>query len=56
MWDEAEGEMDEDESEGGDAMEGVEAPPVEEGGDPVEGGTMDDVFGQDVDEEMAEEQ
>lgn len=54
-WDEADGAMDEDDEEGSDAMEGIEAPPVDEGGDPVEGGTMDDVFGQDVDEEMAEE-
>lgn len=51
-------EMGEPEAVGvnGDAMEGIEGPvPVEEGGDGVEGGTMDDVFGDDVDEEMAEE-
>ena len=54
MWEEAE---DDDEGEqSGDAMEGIVAPKIEEaeGGDPVEGGTMDDVFGEDVDEEMAE--
>ncbi|KFH43503.1 Transcription initiation factor TFIID subunit-like protein [Hapsidospora chrysogenum ATCC 11550] len=54
MWEEEGGQSDEDE-QSGDAMEGIEAPPPEEGGDPVEGGTMDDIFGDDVDEEMAEE-
>lgn len=51
-------EMGEHEAVGtnGDAMEGIEGPvPVEEGGDGVEGGTVDDVFGDDIDEEMAEE-
>ncbi|KAI6351138.1 hypothetical protein MCOR25_010113 [Pyricularia grisea] len=43
-----------------DAMEGVETQggdqvDEEVGGEPVEGGTVDDVFGDDVDEEMAEE-
>lgn len=47
---------DADDDEGGDAMEGIEAPDLEDiGGDGVEGGTMDDVFGEDVDEEMAEQ-
>ncbi|KAH7156290.1 transcription initiation factor IID, 31kD subunit-domain-containing protein [Dactylonectria macrodidyma] len=51
-WDEA----DEDEDEGGDAMEGIEGPnPEDVGGDGVEGGTVEDMFGEDVDEEMAEE-
>ncbi|KEY65118.1 hypothetical protein S7711_04208 [Stachybotrys chartarum IBT 7711] len=41
---------------GADAMEGIEGPELEDaGGDPVEGGTMDDVFGDDADEEMAED-
>ncbi|OAQ66927.1 transcription initiation factor TFIID [Pochonia chlamydosporia 170] len=54
MWDEA-GDEDDEEGHGGDAMEGVEAPePEDVGGDGVEGGTVDDVFGDDVDEEMAE--
>lgn len=54
-WDEA-GDDDDDEEEGGaDAMEGIEAPDPEDiGGDGVEGGTVDDVFGEDVDQEMAE--
>ncbi|KAF4125125.1 transcription initiation factor TFIID subunit 9B [Geosmithia morbida] len=54
-WDEEDGSS--ESGGGGDAMEGIEAPdPKEdEGGDPVEGGTMDDVFGEDVDEEMAED-
>lgn len=52
-------EDDEDEDEaaphGGDAMEGVEGPDLEDvGGDGVEGGTVDDVFGDDVDQDMAE--
>lgn len=45
-----------------DAMDGVETQggadaqiDEEVGGEPVEGGTVDDVFGDDVDEEMAEE-
>ncbi|KAI5467331.1 transcription initiation factor IID, 31kD subunit-domain-containing protein [Mariannaea sp. PMI_226] len=45
-----------DDEEGGDAMEGIEAPdPEDVGGDGVEGGTVDDVFGEDVDAEMAEQ-
>jgi transcription initiation factor TFIID subunit 9B len=61
MWDEADMNEDDDEDEepsapGGDAMEGIEGPdPEDVGGDGVEGGTVDDVFGEDVDEEMAEE-
>lgn len=52
MWEEAD---DEDEDQG-DAMEGIEAPDLEDvGGDGVEGGTMEDVFGDNVDQEMAEE-
>ncbi|KAH6900317.1 transcription initiation factor IID, 31kD subunit-domain-containing protein [Thelonectria olida] len=52
IWHEA---ADEDEG-GGDAMEGIEGPDLEDvGGDGVEGGTVDDVFGEDVDEEMAEQ-
>ncbi|KAH7320161.1 transcription initiation factor TFIID subunit 9 [Stachybotrys elegans] len=55
MWDEDDDDDDEP-GQGGDAMEGIEAPDLEDvGGDPVEGGTVDDVFGDDVDEEMAEE-
>lgn len=51
-WEEADRLLDED---GDDAMEGIEAPPLEdEGGDPVEGGTVEDMFGDDVDAEMAE--
>lgn len=39
-----------------DAMQGLEAPDLEDvGGEPAEGGTMDDVFGDDVDAEMAED-
>lgn len=39
----------------GDAMEGIQGPaPEDVGGDGVEGGTVDDMFGDDVDEEMAE--
>ena len=56
-WDEAgnEEEDDEDNEQGGDAMEGIEAPePEDVGGEGVEGGTVEDVFGNDVDEEMAE--
>ncbi|TQS33786.1 hypothetical protein Golomagni_05857 [Golovinomyces magnicellulatus] len=53
VWDEI-GD-DDDDAEGGDAMEGIEGPvPEDEGGDGVEGGTVDDVFGDDVDAEMAE--
>ncbi|KAL6863021.1 Transcription initiation factor TFIID subunit 9 [Amphichorda felina] len=56
MWEEAGGDWDEEDEQDGDAMEGIEAPQLEDdGGDPVEGGTMDDVFGHDVDEEMAED-
>ena len=56
MWEEADGGFDDEDEQDGDAMEGIEAPELEdEGGDPVEGGTMDDVFGHDVDEEMAED-
>ncbi|KAM0344369.1 hypothetical protein ACHAPU_007553 [Fusarium lateritium] len=57
MWDEADDEEDEDEeNQGGDAMEGIEGPEPEDiGGDGVEGGTVEDMFGEDVDEEMAEE-
>lgn len=56
VWDEAEEEEEEGE-EGGDAMEGIEGPELDEdvGGEGVEGGTVEDVFGNDVDEEMAEE-
>ncbi|KAJ6779977.1 hypothetical protein PWT90_03355 [Aphanocladium album] len=40
---------------GGDAMEGIQGPEPEDiGGDGVEGGTVEDMFGDDVDEEMAE--
>ncbi|OAA46897.1 Transcription factor TAFII-31 [Metarhizium rileyi] len=54
MWDEA-GEDDEEEEQGGNAMEGIEGPePEDVGGEGVEGGTVDDVFGDDVDEDMAE--
>ncbi|KIE01257.1 transcription initiation factor TFIID subunit 9, partial [Metarhizium majus ARSEF 297] len=54
MWDEV-GDDDEEDEQGGDAMEGIEAPePEDVGGDGVEGGTVDDVFGDDVDQEMAE--
>jgi transcription initiation factor TFIID subunit 9B len=53
VWDE---EDDEEEDQGGDAMEGIEGPEPEDiGGDGVEGGTVEDMFGEDVDEEMAEE-
>lgn len=53
IWDED--EEDEEEGEGGDAMEGIQGPePEDVGGEGVEGGTVDDVFGNDVDEEMAE--
>ncbi|KAJ9148748.1 hypothetical protein NKR19_g5949 [Coniochaeta hoffmannii] len=63
VWAGMEGEDDDDEEEeetAEGAMEGVEMggpQPNEEdvGGDGVEGGTMGDVFGDDVDEEMAEE-
>lgn len=53
VWDEiAEEEVDE---AGGDAMEGIQGPdPEDVGGDGVEGGTVDDMFGEDVDAEMAE--
>ncbi|KHN96754.1 Transcription factor TAFII-31 [Metarhizium album ARSEF 1941] len=56
MWDEADDEDEEEQQQqGGDAMQGIEAPePEDVGGDGVEGGTVDDVFGDDVDEEMAE--
>lgn len=55
LWEEADDGEDDDDGSGDDAMEGIEAPePEDVGGDPVEGGTMDDVFGEDVDEEMAE--
>jgi transcription initiation factor TFIID subunit 9B len=64
-WTGVDGEDDDDEEEDEDedaagAMEGVEMgdpQPKEEdvGGDGVEGGTMGDVFGDDIDEEMAEE-
>ena len=62
MWegDEGDDEEDEDDNEaeprGADAMEGIEGPePEDVGGEEVEGGTVDDVFGDDVDEEMAED-
>lgn len=56
IWDEISEEDEGEEGENNDAMEGIEGPvPTEEGGDGVEGGTVDDVFGGDVDEEMAEE-
>lgn len=51
-------EMDDgdDQQQGGDAMEGIQGPDPEDiGGDGVEGGTVGDVFGDDVDEEMAED-
>ena len=54
IWDEISGEGE----DGGDAMEGIEAPDLEDvGAEGVEGGTMDDVFGgdADVDEEMGED-
>ena len=52
VWDEANGEGDD---QGGDAMEGIEGPDLEDvGAEGVEGGTIDDVFGGDVDEEMGE--
>ena len=59
MWEEADDdsseEEEEEEKENGDAMDGIEGPAgEEEGGDPVEGGTAEDIFGDDVDEEMAE--
>ncbi|CAG9989902.1 unnamed protein product [Clonostachys byssicola] len=55
MWEE-DGEDEDDDDSSGDAMEGIEAPePEDVGGDPVEGGTVDDVFGEDVDAEMAED-
>ncbi|GAO15479.1 uncharacterized protein UV8b_02181 [Ustilaginoidea virens] len=56
MWDEAEDYDEFEESgNGGDAMEGVEGPDLEDvGGDGIEGGTVEDVFGDDVDQEMAE--
>lgn len=54
-WDE-DGDDDDEEMQGGDAMEGVEAPePEDVGGDEVEGGTVDDMFGDDVDQEMGED-
>lgn len=58
VWDEADDEEEADpdgqERQAGDAMEGVEG--LDEAtGEEVEGGTMDDVFGDDVDEEMAED-
>ncbi|KAM0564589.1 hypothetical protein ACHAPJ_000804 [Fusarium lateritium] len=54
MWEEEDDEEEED--QGGDAMEGIEGPePEDVGGDGVEGGTVEDMFGEDVDEEMAEE-
>ncbi|CAM1504317.1 Fc.00g019080.m01.CDS01 [Cosmosporella sp. VM-42] len=52
MWDEVDDEEDQDD----DAMEGIEGPDLEDiGGDGVEGGTVEDMFGEDVDQEMAEE-
>ncbi|KAK3177607.1 Transcription initiation factor TFIID subunit 9 [Lecanicillium sp. MT-2017a] len=54
VWDEV-GE-DDDEEGGADAMEGIEAPePEDVGGEGVEGGTVEDMFGDDVDEEMGED-
>lgn len=54
-WEEDDDDDDEDDGDG-DAMQGIEAPDMEDvGGEPVEGGTMDDVFGDDVDAEMAED-
>ncbi|KAG6024918.1 hypothetical protein E4U41_001654, partial [Claviceps citrina] len=64
--DDEDGDMDEDVDNGndlgnadgaraGDAMEGIEAPePEDVGGEGVEGGTVEDVFGDDVDQDMAE--
>jgi transcription initiation factor TFIID subunit 9B len=60
MWHEEPDEDDEDEEadgpgQGADAMEGIEGPEDVTGGEDVEGGTVEDVFGDDVDAEMAEE-
>jgi transcription initiation factor TFIID subunit 9B len=56
MWEEAGNDSSDEPDDEGDAMEGVEAAQEEEdAGDEVEGGTVDDVFGDDVDEEMAED-
>jgi transcription initiation factor TFIID subunit 9B len=56
MWEEAGNDSSDEPEDEGDAMEGVEAAHEEEdAGDEVEGGTVDDVFGDDVDEEMAED-
>jgi len=55
------GEDESEDGEAGDAMQGIEGAAgaddgEEVGGDPVEGGTVDDIFGRDVeDEEMLEE-
>lgn len=58
-WPEAsDSEGEEEEEEGDDAMQGIQGPELEDedvGGEDVEGGTVEDVFGNDVDEEMAEE-
>ncbi|KAK8146082.1 hypothetical protein MY1884_001758 [Beauveria asiatica] len=54
VWDEI-GDEEVPEAAGGDAMEGIQGPALEDvGGDGVEGGTVEDMFGDDVDEEMAE--
>lgn len=56
VWDEDDEDDEEEMDQGGDAMEGIEGPePEDVGGDGVEGGTVEDMFGEDVDEEMAEE-
>ena len=56
IWDEADDD-DEEEAGGdhsGDAMEGIQGPD-DAGGEEPEGGTVEDVFGDDVDAEMAED-
>lgn len=60
MWNETDMDSDSDDARshaGGDAMEGIEGPDLAEemGGDGIEGGTVDDVFGDGVDAEMAED-
>ncbi|PHH88809.1 hypothetical protein CDD83_7032 [Cordyceps sp. RAO-2017] len=60
MWegDEGDDDMDEDEDQQpvGDAMEGIQGPePEDVGGEEEEGGTVEDVFGDDVDELMDED-
>lgn len=54
-WEEMNGGDDSDD-DSDDAMQGVEAPDLEDvDGDPIEGGTIDDVFGDDGDAEMTED-